>query len=287
MRIMIFGVNGMLGCALFKRLGSDPALRVQGIMRGDSAASIQESLEAATNAAIVGNISSLDDGRLTQIMAAFRPTVIINCVGWRRQPLCATESAEMIVANSLFPHRLAGLARDFAERLIHFSSDAVFSGRRGGYREEDVPDPADAYGLSKRLGEPDYPHCLILRTSLIGHAHQRSDQLVDWFLRQKGQVDGYRRAIFSGLPTAEVASIVRDVLLPRTELCGIWHLAAQPISKFELLSLIAERYGIDVEVTPAPGPAIDRSLDATRFRSATGYVAPSWPELIDRMHRSK
>ena len=190
----------------------------------------------------------------------------------------------MINANSLWPHSLAKLAGDLGARLIHFSSDGVFSGRQGQYRENDNPDPIDVYGHSKLLGEPDYPHCLTLRTSMIGHASKESDQLVDWLIRQNGTIKGYQQVIFAGLPTIEIALIVRSILLPRVDMAGVWHLAAEPISKFELLGLIVKRYGLDIEVIPIPDPVTNRSLDASRFCTTTGYVAPAWSELIDRMY---
>lgn len=284
MRILIAGVTGMLGVALFRHLGSDPTLQVKGIMRGDPSKSRVGYLPPKVNTSLVGNVSCSDENLLAQILAKFRPNFVINCIGWRRQPQSAADVIEMITVNSLWPHRLAMLASDMGARLIHFSSDGIFSGRQGQYREDDVPDPVDAYGLSKLLGEPDYPHCLTLRTSMIGHASKGSDQLVDWLMRQKGKVNGYQRVFFSGLPTIEIASIVRRILLPRTDMAGIWHLAAAPISKFELLRLIVARYGLDIEVVPSLDPVIDRSLDASRFRSATYYISPSWPELVNRMY---
>ncbi len=283
MRILIAGVSGMLGFSLYRYLGDDPSLQIMGTMRGDPAASVLGKLPSARNRSLVGNILRPDDERLQCALAQFKPNAIINCIGWRRQPQCEFDNVKMIEANSLWPHQLALLAGNLKARLIHFSSDAVFSGRRGHYREEETPDPADSYGLSKLLGEPDYRQCITLRTSLIGHSPDKNDQLIDWFVRQKGKVNGYQRAIFSGLPTIEIASIVRNILLKRIDLFGVWHLASSPISKFELLSLVTARYGLDVKLKPTSNPVIDRSLDGARFAAETGYVAPSWPELIDQM----
>lgn len=287
MRILVFGVTGMLGGTLFRQLNSDPILQVHGVMRLDPSKSSTRSLQSRTHISVIDDVLSSDDAPLLQLMTAFRPQIVINCIGWRRLPQSASEAVAMIAVNSQWPHRLAYLSQKFGARLIHFSSDAVFSGHRGNYREEDVPDPIDVYGVSKLLGEPNYPNCLILRTSLIGQSSHRSDQLVDWLLRQKGQVNGYEHAIFSGLPTIEIALIVQKILLRQYALIGTWHLAAAPISKFKLLELIVERYGIDVDVLACPNPVIDRSLDASRFHSATGYAPPPWPELIDRMYRCK
>lgn len=287
MRVFLVGANGMLGATLFRYLGGDDAIHLCGSMRGDPSRSTIASLPRGPNTKLLGGLSGPDSEQFAQAVADFSPDVIVNCVGWRRRPQNVAETAEMIAANSLWPHRLAALAAQKGARMVHFSTDGVFSGRRGHYREADTPDPVDAYGCSKWLGEPDYRHCLTLRTSMIGHAFFESDQLVDWLVRQKGAIHGYRNAIFSGLPTIEIANIVKTIVLPRVELSGVWHLASAPISKFDLIEMIAERYELHVEVAAVDEPVIDRSLDPTRFRETTGYIAPPWPELVDRMHRSR
>lgn len=284
MRIHIAGVDGMLGSALFKHLGTDPSLEILGTMRGKRPSSTIRLMAPRLNTSIIGNMPASDESCFLKILTDFKPDVIINCIGVRQVPRKASEAVQMITVNSLWPHRLAELAGDLGARLVNFSSDGVFSGRRGHYGEGDNPDPIDGYGLSKLLGEPDYRHCLTLRTSMIGHATQESDQLVDWLIRQNGKIKGFRQAIFNGLPTVEIAVIVRSIVLPRPDMTGIWHLGAEPISKFDLLRLIVERYGLDIEVMPTPEPVINRSLDASRFHFATGYIASPWPELIDKMY---
>jgi dTDP-4-dehydrorhamnose reductase len=130
----------------------------------------------------------------------------------------------------------------------------------------------------------DYPNAITLRTSIIGHELGSAHSLIGWFLAQSGSVKGYSRAIFSGLPTVEIANLVRDVILPRRDLSGLYHVAAAPISKLDLLRLVADTYGKTIEIAPDEGLVIDRSLNADRFREATGYAAPSWPDLISLMH---
>jgi dTDP-4-dehydrorhamnose reductase len=193
----------------------------------------------------------------------------------------------MTEVNSDWPHRLARMAEGVGARLIHISSDGVFSGRRGQYRETDTPDPTDPYGRSKLLGEPAGAHCTVVRTSLIGHAYPDSNQLVDWLLRQTGIVTGFQRSIFSGMPVTEAARIVHGILLRRPDIVGIVHLAAPPISKFDLLTRIAALYGLDLEVRPAQEPVLDRSLDASRFASLCGYATPGWPRLLEDMKRER
>jgi len=169
-------------------------------------------------------------------------------------------------------------------RLIHISTDCVYSGAKGNYMESDPADCEDIYGRSKLLGEVDYPHAITLRTSTIGHELQSMHGLLDWFLCQKKQCNGYTRAIFSGLPTIVLAQIIRDIVIPNTILTGLYHISAEPISKYELLKLIADEYGKTIDIIKDEKFTIDRSLNSNRFQNATGFKSASWPDLIKLMH---
>jgi len=171
--------------------------------------------------------------------------------------------------------------------MIQISSDGVFSGSRGLYSEDDSPDASDLYGISKILGEIREPHAITLRTSIIGHELQTKTGLLEWFLSQQRTCKCFNRSIFSGLPTVALAKIIRDFVIPKPELFGVYHVAAQAISKFDLLKLVAEIYGKTIELIPVDQPVCDRSLNPARFRAATGYVAPEWTELIRIMHAYK
>jgi dTDP-4-dehydrorhamnose reductase len=166
---------------------------------------------------------------------------------------------------------------------VHMSTDCIFSGAKGMYTEADMSDAKDLYGRSKYLGEVDYPHAITLRTSIIGHELNGGHSLVGWFLSQQGSVKGFRRAIFSGLPTVELARVIRDHVIPHPELHGVHHVSADPINKFDLLTLISNIYGKKIDIAADDNFIIDRSLDSTRFREATGYQPPPWPELVRRM----
>ena len=163
------------------------------------------------------------------------------------------------------------------------STDCVFSGEKGSYRESDSPDARDLYGRSKLLGEVAYPHTVTLRTSIIGHELQSAHGLVEWFLSQEERCYGFTKAIFSGLPTVVLAQIIRDFVIPNNDLSGLYHVASEPISKFELVKLIASTYGKSINVQPDERVVIDRSLNADRFRSATGFVSSDWMEMIKTM----
>jgi len=186
--------------------------------------------------------------------------------------------------NSLYPHVLHRLCRARGVRLVHVSTDCVFSGRKGAYRESDPSDAEDVYGRSKFLGEVAGPGAVTLRTSIIGRELSVERGLVEWFLSQRGRkVKGFTKAVFSGLTTLELSKVIRRVLADWVELEGLYHVAAEPVTKFDLLKLIRDVYRLDVEIEPDDSLACDRSLDGSRFREATGYVAPSWPEMIRAM----
>lgn len=280
MKVMILGVTGMLGNAMFRVLSDGADLAVYGTARSSSAR--QHFSNNLSGQIIVGTDVENNDS-LVRAFAAVRPDVVVNCVGLVKQLADANDPLQAVPINTLLPHRLAALCQATGARLVHISTDCVFSGAKGNYLETDYPDAYDLYGRSKLLGEVDYPHAITLRTSIIGHELSGSRSLVNWFLAQQGAVKGFTRAIFSGLPTVELASVVRDVVLPRKELHGLYHVSAKPINKFELLQLVAKVYRKNIEINPSEELVIDRSLNSDRFKEATGYAPPEWATLIRRM----
>lgn len=279
-RIVVFGANGMLGHAVLRFMAADRFSEVIGVVRSEASAA---ALNHVTRAQIfiLGNVESPDG--LVGLFESLRPDVVINCVGLVKQLAHSQDPLAVLPINTIFPHRLAQLCYLVGSRLVHISTDCVFSGAKGGYKEEDVPDAQDLYGRSKLLGEVDYPYAVTLRTSIIGHELKSTHGLIGWFLAQQGHVKGYTKAIFSGLPTCELARIIRDVIMPRTELNGLYHVASHPISKHDLLCMVNQEYGKGLKIESDKQIKIDRSLNADRFFEATGYKAPDWPELIAQM----
>lgn len=281
MRILVLGASGMLGNAMVRLLAQDTSLEVFGTLRS---ASGRRFFASALHERLISGIDVENQDSLVRLFAELKPQVVVNCVGLVLQLAEAKDPLKALPINAMLPHRLAGLCDLAGARLVHISTDCVFSGSKGNYRESDFSDAIDLYGMSKFLGEVSYPHCLTLRTSLIGHELAGDHGLINWFLSQEGSVKGYRRAIFSGLPTVELARIVREFILPRGDLAGLYHVASAPIAKYDLLKLVAEAYGKAIEIVPDDQVVIDRSLNADRFREATSYVPPPWPELVRRMH---
>lgn len=280
MRVLILGASGMLGNAMLRTLSQSDDCEAWGTARS---AGVLRHFDPALAQRIVTGIDVENVDALTALLADVRPSVVINCIGLVKQLAQADDPLSALPINALLPHRLARLCGLVGARFVHISTDCVFNGRKGGYRESDPSDAEDLYGRSKYLGEVAYPHAITLRTSIIGHELSSAHGLVGWFLAQEGTVKGYRKAIFSGLPTVELARVVRDVVLPHPDLSGLYHVAAEPIAKYDLLQLVREAYGKTIDIEPDDRVAIDRSLNAERFRVATGYVAAPWPELVARM----
>jgi dTDP-4-dehydrorhamnose reductase len=280
MRVLVLGASGMLGNAMLRVMSERNDWDIYGALR--SANSALQSM--APRAQFIHGIDANKPDSLVATFTQSRPQIVINCVGLVKQLANVEDPLEAIPINGLLPHRLARLCELVQARLVHISTDCVFSGRKGNYLEADVPDAEDVYGRSKLLGEVNYPHTVTLRTSIIGHELGRSHSLIGWFLAQQGCVTGYTEAIFSGLPTCELARVVRDVVIPNRDLHGLYHVAAEPISKHDLLQIVNREYGKALHIEPDNKVKINRSLDASRFKEATGYVAPPWPELVAKMN---
>lgn len=282
MRILILGITGMLGCAVFKQLSIDQRYQVWGTLRNLEG---KRHFSEHTHSRLLNNVDVLDQDTLIKVLERVRPEVIINCIGLIKQLADANDPLSALPINAILPHRLANLCELTGTRLIHVSTDCVFSGIKGRYTEADDSDAKDLYGKSKFIGElNETPHAITLRTSIIGHELGTNLSLLDWFLSQEGPVKGYRKAIFSGLPTVELARVIQDYVIPAPELNGLYHVSAEPIDKLSLLRLVAKVYERNVKIIPDEQVCIDRSLDSTQFRQATGYIPPSWPELIRKMH---
>lgn len=232
---------------------------------------------------VICDIDALNMDSLVRLFASVRPDVVINCLGLVKQLAAAEDPLAAIPINALLPHRLAQLCALAGARFIHVSTDCVFSGSKGSYRESDAADAKDLYGRSKYLGEVNYAHAVTLRTSIIGHELNSAHGLLEWFLAQHGSVRGYASAIFSGLPTVELARVMHDYVLARPAMRGVYHVSAEPIDKYRLLAVVAKIYGKSIDIVRDDELVIDRSLDSTRFRDLTGYVPPTWPQLVQTM----
>jgi dTDP-4-dehydrorhamnose reductase len=279
MTVLVLGASGMLGFAIHRVL-ADRGLAVVGTVRK----------AAPTHPWTAGlryaeGIEAEAPGDIARLAADLGATTIVNAAGVIKQVAGAADQGVLYRVNSAFPRRLATRLAPSGTRLVHFSTDCVFSGRRGMYAETDLPDADDDYGLSKFLGEPAGPHCIVLRTSIIGLGLAPNASLIDWFLAQTGRVRGFPHAIFSGLPVNAIGELLADRILDREGLAGLWHLSASPIDKASLLEKVAVARGrADIEIVPDESVRIDRSLDSGRLRSEIGWQPPDWDALVSGMN---
>jgi dTDP-4-dehydrorhamnose reductase len=277
MRILIVGGDGMLGHQLLRTLSPGHEVRVT--LRRPVAAYRELQLFSERNA--IGDVDARNIDRVADVIKTVAPEAVVNCVGLVKQRPNAKSSALAIQINALFPQQLRDVCEDAGARLIHFSTDCVFSGRTGNYRESDSPDATDVYGRSKLLGEVDHAPGLTLRTSIIGLELSHHASLIEWFLAQRGAIKGFRRAIYTGITTMEMGRLVDRLLARHRDLHGVWHVASQPISKYDLLVKLASALGrTDIEIVPDDAFECDRSLRADAFRAATGYEPPSWDDML-------
>ena len=233
---------------------------------------------------VIAGVQVDDFDSVVRACARAQPAVVVNCAGIVKQLKAAADPLPSITVNSLYPQRAAVLVRAIGARLIHISTDCVFAGTRGGYSERDVPDADDLYGRTKLLGEVAGPGLLTLRTSIIGRELSATTGLAEWFLSQRGgRVQGYTRARFSGVTTRVLAGILAEVIERHPALEGVYHLASEPISKYDLLRKLNDAYGAGVSIEPSGEVQVDRTLDGTSFANATGLHTPPWDEMLADM----
>ncbi len=279
MRILILGGDGMLGHSLLAYFHRKFDVRCT--LRQDLCHYEKYGLFSSQNAYPGVDVRSL--GGLTEVIADFRPEVIVNCVGIVKQRSTAKESIPSIEINALFPHRLAVLCKGSGAKLVHFSTDCVFNGLKGNYLEGDYSDTADLYGRTKFLGEVHEDHCLTLRTSIIGRELALKKSLLEWFLGQKGSIKGFKNAIYTGFTTLEMARIIELLLLKFPAASGVYQVSSDPINKYDLLCLIRKKLGHEIEIIPDEDFYCDRSLDSSRFRKEFDYQPPSWESMIEEL----
>lgn len=276
-KVLVLGASGMLGHVLFTELQKEH--NVLGTVR------TKLNLPFSNDRGLISDINIEDLSELEHIIKIHSPDIVINCIGIIKQLKESKNKIASIEINSLFPHKLAEICERNKARVIHFSTDCVFTGDKGNYKETDLADARDTYGLTKYMGEIDYPHALTLRTSIIGHELNTSVSLLDWFLSQDKECNGYSKAIFSGFPTITVAKFLNAYVFPNENLHGVYNFSSNPINKYELLLKIKKQYDKNIQINPSEQVKIDRSLDSTKLKELTGFKPQSWEEMIQDMHK--
>jgi dTDP-4-dehydrorhamnose reductase len=275
-KILILGGSGMLGHKLWQVLGQKYETWIT-LRRGHP--KLENLMK--NNMKIRQHVDALDIDSITRAVAAIQPNLVINCIGLIKQLREASDPLSAITINSQLPHRVSLICKAAGIKMIHISTDCVYSGGKGSYLESDVSDAKDLYGASKKLGEVEYPHTITLRTSIIGHEIRGCRGLLDWFLKQDNEVAGYTKAIFSGLTTLELSNVIKDYVIPNRELSGLYHVSSDPISKYDLLSLVNNVYQKNIKINKCKDVVLDRSLDSSNFRNRTGYKPVAWEKQIE------
>jgi dTDP-4-dehydrorhamnose reductase len=280
MKLLVVGGSGMLGHKLLQRLG-EKYPETYATVRGDLSEKPFCQVPFLQTKRVRKNVDVSDPQRLREVILRLKPDYVLNCVGIIKQHKENAAPLPCIKINSLLPHEIVAVASEYGGRVVHFSTDCVFDGKRGSYSEDDPPNAEDVYGRSKAMGELFYENALTLRTSIIGRELRSHTSLLDWFLGQAGgRVKGFTHAIYSGVTTNQMAKVVDLILEKFPTLNGLYQIVADPISKYDLLVLAREKFGIDVDIEPYDPFAIDRSMKGDKFASVTGYRSPSWPELM-------
>lgn len=276
---MVIGITGMLGSTLLRHLVLDKSFDIYGTSRNATPLEIHKHLKYKH----IANIDVLDEVKLFHSIKGIQPDIIINCAGIIKQLNHLNDPLEILPINSLFPHKLNKHCISNNIKLIHISTDCVFSGKKGNYSEKDISDAEDLYGKSKYIGELNNKTSLTIRTSIIGHEIDTKLSLLEWFLSQTDEIEGYRKAIFSGLTTLELSNVISKIIKNHPNLVGLYNVASEPISKYELLNLIAEIYSKEIKIIPVDNPEIDRSLNPKKFIDETGIRILSWHNMINSM----
>lgn len=280
-KILIFGVTGMLGHTLFKEMHKNEVFDVYGTTR--NASGLNNFFLPDELCRIRDNVDADNFDTVIRAIASVQPDIIINCIGIIKQLPIAKDPLTAITVNAQLPHRMSLIARSANARMIHISTDCVFNGSKGNYTEEDSSDATDLYGRTKFLGEVDYPHCVTLRTSIIGHELKTELSLIDWFLSQEEAIKGFTKAIYSGFPTIELVKIITNYVIPNKNLSGLYHVSSNPISKYDLLKIMKNVYKKEITIEAFDDFHMDRSMNSENFQNITGYTSPSWETMIQNM----
>lgn len=284
MRVLILGGTGMLGHKLWQVFNQTEEFDTWVTLR--STYNAQAHLNLFDASRTLENVDAYDFESVQTAITQTKPDVVVNAVGIVKQLPIAKDPISCLTVNSLFPHKAQAICESIGARFIHISTDCVFSGKKGGYTEEDYTDPEDLYGMSKLVGEVTTGTALTLRTSIIGREISKMSHmgLIEWFLSNNNEtVNGFTQAIYTGFPTIVLAQVVADIIKNHRDLSGLFHVSSDPINKYELLCLVRDAMNLPIQVNPFDNVALDASLNSDKFRDTTGYTPPPWSDLVKSM----
>lgn len=280
MKVLVLGGTGMLGHKVWQEF--DRRFDTWVTIRGSTEP--WQKLPFFRSEKVVENVEASSRENILNAFNQVQPEVVVNCIGIVKKLEESESPVPAITINALLPHWLAELCQERGIRLIHISTDCVFSGKAGNYTENIIPDPYDLYGRTKLLGEVTEDGCLTLRTSIIGRELKRTVGLLEWFLSQRGKtIQGYKYAIFNGFITAELACILADIVTNHPGLHGLYHISSDPISKYDLLNMIKETLNLGITIKEYTGFFVDRTLNSEKIRGILQYQPPTWQQMVERL----
>jgi dTDP-4-dehydrorhamnose reductase len=266
-KALVLGSAGMAGHIMTTYLDSKPDLSVIGVARSETPFAAEV-------------IDVADFKALEAVINKHKPEYVINCIGVLVQK-SANDLAQAILINSYLPHFLAGLAENLSFKLIHISTDCVFSGKDGAYTETSFRDGDDNYARTKSLGEVINSRDLTIRTSIIGPELKTDGTgLLDWFFKQHGDIKGYSHAYWSGVTTLELAKATYAFI--NQDISGLYNLCpANKISKFDLLGLFSTTWEKVISISPYSDYHVDKSLVCTR--TDFDYSVPDYAVMLTEL----
>lgn len=278
MRIAVLGAGGMLGHKVYEVLRAEYPDTFAVFRKCPAHYS---RLPLFDHQHMRGAFDARQFSKFDGYLRSLQPDLVINCIGLTTRKLGEQRESDILVVNSVLPHKLKEWCEANGASLIHFSTDCVFSGKSGPYSQSDLRDAKDLYGQSKALGEVEGVKCLTIRSSIIGLEIEGKTELLEWFLSQKGrEVRGFSRVMYSGVTTLTMAQTVLKLLQANTPLSGIQQLASQPISKFDLLSLANEIFGNRCSIRSVETPESNKVLIPSDYFNKNDVHTPSWRQQL-------
>jgi len=266
-KTIILGASGLIGHQVYSRLKAN---------KNFSVFSFAHQRKISEDTIL---LDARDEHLLEKAIVDINPDVIVNCLGVliaeaNRDPENAT------FLNAYIPQRLKSVANALDAKLVHISTDCVFSGKKGSYTECDFRDADDTYGRAKALGEViESPH-VTLRTSVVGPEIKEGEELFHWFMSQEGKIKGFTKSIWSGVTTLELAKAVEWAI--EKDIHGLYHITnGVPINKYELLMLFKKYTNKQIEIESVEGKVADKSFLDTR--KDIDYAVRSYEEMISEM----
>lgn len=283
-KILILGASGMLGHQMWRRLNEwsrTTGHQILGTVRKSK--DHYKNLGLSNTQNLIDGVDVGDFKKLNLLLDDVKPTVVINCVGLtlRKKDLADIEKCYQL--NGMLPQFVGHWCGTHNAKLFHFSTDCVFDGKKGGaYAEADMPTAFDHYGVSKYLGEVGSGNNLTMRLSIVGRELENKTELFEWIFSQADKsAKGFAAAKYTGMTTNWVAREVIRILENHPELSGVYQVSSEVITKFEIMQKLNEKFKLNIQIEKNSDYAVDKSLDSSRYQKATGFVKPTWDQMID------